>query len=215
MKKILMAVLGITAAIHSASADVRTGFYMGATAALNSQSGKAKLTDPTVSFFGKYDMGRHRLGGGVFMGYGFLCNCLYFAGELAYNYANNSASCRETNGNFTRLRLTNKHIFNFAGLIGYKLTPSSVGYIRLGGNWSEPKVKSIINGTSVNREKPVLSFVPGLGMETSINRNIRVRLEYTYDFGRKLSRKHHITEKRVSVHRMNTHSAKVGVAWVF
>lgn len=218
MKKITLALLATTVVAGSMSAalaDVRTGFYVGTNVSMHANTGKARAKDKSVPYFGKFDLGRTRVGGGAFLGYGWVSNCYYFAGEFAYDYAYNKADVRQPSPTsvIQRVNLSARHVYNFASILGYKLTPSSIAYARLGLNWSERKLRSTISNVPVNRTKSLVSFVPGVGMETTLNRHVKTRLEYTMDFGRKIHRK--IGDQSTKACHNYTHSIKAGVAWTF
>lgn len=218
MKKIRLAFLATTAVVGSmtiANADVRTGFYLGANVSMHANLGKARAFDSSLNYLGVYDLGRTNVGGGTFIGYGWVHNCFYFGGEFAYDYDYNKAHVRQpSNGTVIAwVSLASRHVFNFAGLAGYKLTPSTIAYIRLGLNWSEHKMQSRINQIALNRTKSVASFVPGVGMETTLNRNVKARLEYSYDFGHHLRRANGI--QKTTIKNIGTHTVKLGMAWTF
>ncbi len=254
MKKLAIALVATSALVSQASADVRSGFYIGADVSANALLAKSKWSyseafavnsTTTDQYFAthKSDLGRFGVGGGLYAGYGAVVyNCYYLAGELAYDY--NSAKPKHSHShNFTSilfplntvtksvsLKIKKEHTFNFAALMGAKLTPSTILYIRLGGNVSKVDAKATVFGVSQHKKKTRLSFAPGVGMETSMQKNWVARLEYTYDFGQKVSKSGTVlvpintgagilaatTQSfRASAKNVSTHSVKLGIAYKF
>ncbi len=248
MKKLVIALVATSALVSQASADVRSGFYVGADVSANALLAKGKtsynesITTTGLNPFSsnhKSDLGRFGLGGGIYGGYGLLSGCMYYAGELAYNY--DSAKAKHSHSHnfnsfafpvvvpFTTqrasIKVKNEHAFNFAALIGTKLTANTVMYVRLGGNVSQVKMNATVFGQSLNKKKTRLSFAPGVGLETSMGRNWMARLEYSYDFGKGVSKSKSFDRTdlqvpttqnfRASAKNVNTHSAKLGIAYKF
>lgn len=210
MKKFALALVAATA-ISGAQAEMGTGMYLGVNGAMNFVSSDVKITDLTDNSVQTMDMGRGRPGVGMYLGYAMASGCMYYAGEMGYQYLNAdyrfSSTAPLISGKFKV-----DHQFNFALNIGYKLTPATVGYIRLGGNWNRFKLSS--NISSMTDSKSRITFAPGLGVETALNRNWIARMEWTYDMGRNFKR----TANGVvtfDADRVHTQSVKLGVAYKF
>ena len=236
MRKLILAVVATSAIASQATAEIRSGFYIGANASANNLLGKGSWSygDTTANTpktdSNKSQLGRFGGGLGVYAGYGMLSGCMYYAGELAYdwnaakakhsfksnNTLNNGAVATNSNA---KLKLENEHIFNFAALIGRKVNPSTVLYVRLGANVSDVEMHANVFGQKINKSKTRLSFVPGLGMETSFHKNVVGRLEYTCDFANKAKKSftNAATNEtfKASVKNVNTHSVKLGIAYKF
>lgn len=234
MKKLAIALLGTAALVSAANAEVRTGGYLGLNASVNSLNAKAKINVNQrvggASVISRTDdMGRHRFGGGIYAGYGFLSGCMYYAGEIGWDYRNNTASLNDTVfGNFSqKFKISNKHGFDFAALIGYRVTPSTVTYIRLGGFISKRKLSysytdlanNGLNNASGNKNRTRVTFRPGLGMEVAATRNIMFRIEGTYDIGHSLKatatdRNNNLVHSARAT-RVSTKTIKAGIAYKF
>jgi opacity protein-like surface antigen len=246
MRKLLLALVTTTAVVSSANADTRTGFYAGANLSANVLQGKGKWSIDAVNGalngFGaftssKSDLGKFGAGVGAFLGYGwFYSNCFYMAGELAYDFnsakpkhsfnqnltdsAGNSVFANDVSSHF---KFKKENIFNFAALFGWKITPSTVGYLRLGGNVASIKVDATAFGTSLHRSKTRVSFVPGIGLKTFFMRNWAVNLEWTHDFGNGASKTKTIDgvlpgstiTGRASLKRVQNDAVKLGIAYIF
>lgn len=210
MKNFALALVAATA-ISGAQAEIGTGVYLGANAAMNSFDARTSLTDLTDNSTQLFDGGRTRPGVGMYVGYGMVSGCLYYAGEIGYQFANGHFGFASTDpvvsGKFKR-----RNEFNFALRIGYKLTPATIGYLRLGGNWSKYKIHTNIALLSGSKSK--ISFAPGFGAETAFNRNWVARMEWTYDFGNSFARQS-AGVAAISFHRVRSQSAKVGIAYKF
>lgn len=246
MKKIVLALVTTSAFVSQAAADVRSGFYVGETMSVNSLALDGKTSyreadtatpsvNPTYFSKTKPNSGKFGLGAGVYAGYGMVSGCMYYAGELAYNY-NGAQTKSSSSSNFTsfifddndltqntRLKIENEHTFNFAALIGTKLTPSTVLYVRIGGNVSKIEMKASIFAQHINKNKTRLSFAPGFGVETSMHKNWVARLEYSYDLGQGVSKSKTLPDPvglatrtqtfKTHIKHINTHSVKFGIAY--
>jgi len=139
-------------------------------------------------FSGSRDIGGTAANIGIHGGYGWVTNCLYFGGEVAYTFANTKindtafASATQTN-----TQLKRNGYFNAALRGGFLFTPNTMAYVRLGGNWGKytlnDSLQSFTNAAPGAGSKNRLSFAPGVGLETAIHKNVYLRLEYIYEFG--------------------------------
>lgn len=213
MKKFALALIAATA-ISSANAEIGSGLYLGANASMNALSSDVTFTDLNDNSTSSTDSGRHRPGLGMYIGYGIASGCMYYAGEMGYQFLNSSFSFADTEPNDPGVRGKFKidHQFNLAFRVGYKFTPATVGYIRLGANWGRMKLSTNIARLSDSKSR--FSFAPGLGVETSIARNWIGRMEWTYDLGRSFKR----TAPGVvafDADRVHTQSVRLGLAYKF
>lgn len=231
MKKFALGFCTIVTSLNVSVADIRPGFYGGANAALTSMAVKGHtgaedpfaVGDPTVIYRESVEMSNKRLGGGVFVGYGYLCGCMYFAGEFAYKFNNSMTKKVDSlQGLPISLKVTNKHLFNGAILIGPKVTPSTVVYGRFGLSWTRPKLHAFVFDTSLDKDKGHGAFEVGFGMETSIDRNWNLRLQWTMDIGDKMKQDNNITgsrnnfgpnDRRVKVTRFRTSAIQAGILY--
>lgn len=120
--------------------------------------------------------------GGVFLGYGyFFKNNFYLGGEGLLNYTDASINYSITDPSTSYYtKITTAGGASLALLPGYKLTPTSLIYARLGYNWDHIKATETSFSTSTNTTKWSHSFAYGLGLESLVYRNWSMRLEYTY-----------------------------------
>ena len=225
MKKLALALV-ISAAASVAQAEIGTGFYLGAAVGANSTSTKGTVTDTLGGISFLNDSGRTRGSLDVYTGYGVVNGCIYFGGEVGYTHANEQIS-----GNFNIVNLEDvlapaitfkykrKDVLNFALRAGYKYSPSTMGYIRLGLNYGKQKLtvvdeNSVPSPISTTFSKRRVTFVPGVGIETSLHKNVLLRAEYTYDLGKKVNRTVADTAV-VSLTRVKSNNFKLGIAYKF
>lgn len=207
MKKLALALVAATA-ISGANAEIGNGIYLGVNGAMNFLSGDTTITSSGQRL--NVDMGRHRAGVGTYLGYGMTSGCMYYAGEIGYQFENSSFRFNST-APAIRGKFEIDHAFNFALRVGYKMTPATVGYIRLGGDWSRMKLRA--NVARLTDSKSRVSFVPGLGVETAVTRNWIARMEWTYDLGRSFKRTNGVYV--FDADRVHTQSVRLGLAYKF
>lgn len=263
MRKLVLALVATTAIVGQASADVKSGFYVGANASANALLAKGTwswthIANPAITIKKHSDLGDFGLGVGAYAGYGaVLANCYYLAGELAYNWNNATANhslkisdtrlligsnANEAISGSAHITIKKQNIFNFAVLAGFKVTPATIMYARLGGNVGKTEVRGSVLGHKHHKSSTNLTFAPGVGMETTFNKNWVARMEYTCDFGTGNSGHHHHHDdsssststttapsssssstsssssndgNRISGKSVNTHSVKLGIAYKF
>lgn len=200
MKKLALALVASSFVAGAASADISTGFYLGAGIGANSNqvNGGTSLPGGAVSFNGSF--GRHNVEGSVYAGYGFVTGCTYLGGELGYTFTGNKirATLSFPVVGTASLEAERRNVINAALLAGWKLTPSTLVYGRLGLNNAQYKLN--------NNSKRRFSFAPGAGVEVAAHKNVRLRLQYVYDFGGKLEG----TDSR-----LKSQAVTLGVAYKF
>jgi len=179
MKKLALALVASTVAIGSASANIGTGFYLGADVGMGSTTGKATNS----RFSGSIDAGGTAANIGIMGGYGWVTGCLYFGGEVGYTFENTKVSDNSTLG--ANVQLKRNGYFNAALRGGYLFTPNTMMYVRLGGHWGKwsLNVPAIGPLAAFSGSKNRLSFAPGVGLETAVHKNVYLRVEYVYEFG--------------------------------
>ncbi len=153
---------------------------------------------------------------GVFAGYGMSFAQGAYAGFEVYggldttkfDAYNDSAT---SYSGFPKATLKRTNFYGFAPRVGYMITPSTLAYVRLGveaGKWKmdvTPNQQINANyygsgatpGTDATQianmkktfsaSKSSFSFVPGVGLEVFLNKNLFLRAEYTYLFGPKVT----------------------------
>lgn len=187
MKKLALALTVASFAAGAACADINTGFYLGAGIGGNNTTYKADGIG--------VDIGRHGIQGSIYAGYGFVTGCTYLGAELGYTFTGTKAQA-------LLFALERRNVINAALLVGQKFTPSTMAFISLGVNNAQFKITNL--ATEISESKRKFSFAPGLGLETAATKNIRIRLQYTYDFGPK-----------VDGIKARTQTAMLGVAYKF
>lgn len=192
MKKLALALVASTFVAGAASANIGTGFYLGAHVGYGATTGKFTAVDTTgTAVAGSTDVGGNAANIGIHGGYGWVSGCLYFGGEVAYTFENTkingTLANNATNGG---TQLKRNGYFGAALRAGYLFTPNTMLYVRLGGNWGKWTLRD--SGNQLNTftiantgrgSKNRLSFAPGVGLETAIHKNVYLRGEYVYEFG--------------------------------
>ncbi len=210
MKKLALALVASTVAIGSASANIGTGFYLGADVGVGSTTGKLTYSGGN----GSTDVGGTAANIGIFGGYGWVTGCLYFGGEIGYTFEN--AKVNLNGGQFKR-----NGYFDAALRGGYLFTPNTMLYVRLGGHWGKFSVNSAAVAAvppaaavpALSGSKNRLSFAPGLGLETAIHKNVYLRVEYAYEFGPSVRASN--GANFVNVGTVRNQSGKIGLAYKF
>ncbi len=217
MKKLALALVASTVAISAASANINTGFYLGAAVGYGATTAKGTATGNN-SFSGNIAHGDTAANVGIHAGYGWVQNCTYFGGEIAYTFENT-----KINNTPDGLQQTFKRngYFGAALRAGYLFTPTTMAYIRLGGNWGKWKLNDNVNVTGVPAgagSKNRFSFTPGFGIETAVQKNVFLRAEYTYEFGPSVTANNNgaaALARSVTFSRVRSQSAKIGLSYKF
>lgn len=220
MKKLALALVASTVVAGATSANIGTGFYLGAHAGYGATTGKLSAqVAPVIN--GSRDIGGNAPNIGIHGGYGWVNNCLYFGGEVAYTFENTKIN--DTLGqdaDNTQRQLKRNGYFNAALRLGYLFTPNTMGYIRLGGNWGKWSLSdSLAPFTNTNTgkgSKNRLSFAPGFGLETAVHKNVYLRVEYVYEFGPSVRATNgNVANTFVNVGTIRSQSAKLGLSYKF
>jgi opacity protein-like surface antigen len=118
--------------------------------------------------------------GGLFLGYGaYLNEWFYLAGELNGNYSGAQQTTSFVDGATSlNLKTQARGSWALSVLPGYRLNDTSLGYVRLGWNWTNFKNTATFTGVgSASANKTLNGFVFGVGIETLIVDNWSVRTE--------------------------------------
>lgn len=207
MKKLALALVASSFVAGAATADINTGFYLGAGVGMNSMN--AKISDTVGPITLHQNGGRSRPEISLYTGYGVVSGCTYLGAELGFTFTGGKAGMTlDVLGNAASVSYERRNIINAAFLVGQKFSPSTMGYIRLGMNSNQYRTKAVDNGVADTSSKRKLSFAPGLGLETAVTKNVRLRLEYVYDLGNKFG----TGEDRLKI---KNQSVKLGVAYKF
>lgn len=202
MKKLALALVASSFVAGTASADISTGFYLGAGIGGNSTSSNVSIPNVggVAGANASANLGRHNIDGTIFGGYGFVTGCTYLGGELGFTFtggkANASVDATVAGGTLTTVTAERRNVIKAAFLVGQKFTPSTMAFIRLGMNNADIR----INGD----KKRKFSFAPGVGVRTAVTKNVELTFQYEYDLGAK--------HRDVKV---KTQAATLGVAYKF
>ncbi|MCE3230376.1 MAG: hypothetical protein K0R52_304 [Alphaproteobacteria bacterium] len=231
MKKLALALVASTVAAGAASANIGTGFYLGAAAGYGSTTGKFTAQTQTAAGVvtavpGSADVGGNAANIGIMAGYGWVSGCTYFGGEVGYTFENSKINATlgqqgagallQGTGSAT---LKRNGYFNAALRGGYLFTPNTMMYVRLGGNWGKWTLNDSLTFANANPgsgSKNRFSFVPGVGLETAVHKNVYLRVEYTYEFGPSVRATSGSRASAFSqVGTIRSQSGKVGLSYKF
>ncbi|MGV8947865.1 MAG: outer membrane protein [Candidatus Paracaedibacter sp.] len=214
MKKLALALIASTVALSAANANhISTGFYLGAHAGYGSLTGKVSNSANNT---GSSDFGSNFGNIGIHGGYGWVTGCLYLGGELSYTFEN--AKANNTLGGNGNLQLKRNGYARAALRGGYLFTPSTMGYIALGGNWGKYTLNDSLTvpNNTISGSKNRLSFAPGVGVETAVHKNVYLRLEYNYEFGPSVRATSATNANNfTNVGTIRSQSGKVGLSYKF
>jgi opacity protein-like surface antigen len=221
MKKLALALVASTVAVAAAQANISTGFYLGAAVGYGATTGKVTFKANNVAqTAGSTDVGGNAANIGIMGGYGWVQQCLYFGGELAYTFEN--AKINNTLGQAAgtgSMTLKRNGYFNAAIRGGYLFTPNTMLYVRLGANWGKWTLNDSLAGFNNafpgKGSKNRLSFAPGLGLETAVHKNVYLRVEYVYEFGPSVRATNSSTNGFSNVGTIRSQSGKVGLVYKF
>lgn len=189
MKKLALALVASTVALGATQANISTGFYLGAAVGYGATTAKQTEQTAGVGSSGSRDVGANQANIGIMGGYGWVSNCLYVGGEVAYTFEN--AKINDSLGGTStasNAQLKRNGYFNVALRGGYLFTPNTMLYVRLGVTWGKWILTDTFNAGFNNNNpgrgsKNRMSFAPGLGLETAVHKNVYLRVEYVYEFG--------------------------------
>lgn len=197
MKKLALALVTAATFAGTASADVATGFYLGANIGANSMTTAFETSDVSGN------LGRNRFEGGIYGGYGYVTGCTYVGGELGYTFTGGKGSLTDLNISDETASIERRNIINAAFIIGQKFSPSTMVYARLGLNSTQYRFKGFMDESTSKKRK--VSFAPGVGIEGAVTKNVRVRLQYVYDLGNSLE----------GFNKIKSQATTLGVAYKF
>lgn len=215
MKKLTLALVASALSIGAASAHINTGFYLGAAVGYGATTAKVTVTN----IAGNNAHGDTAANIGLHGGYGWVQNCTYFGGEIAYTFENTKINNSLFGVNGASQNLKRNGYFGAALRAGYLFTPATMAYIRLGGNWGKWKLTDnnfAFTNTSATGSKNRFSFAPGFGLETAVHKNVYLRGEYTYEFGPTVNAAAaNNANNALTFSRVRSQSAKVGLSYKF
>jgi outer membrane immunogenic protein len=217
MKKLALALVASTVAAGAASANIGTGFYLGATAGYGSTTGKATAQNAGAAVNGSKDIGGNAANIGILGGYGWVSGCTYFGGEIGYTFENTKINDNlGYAANVAASQLKRNGYFNAALRGGYLFTPNTMMYVRLGGNWGKWNLNIPTATGAYSGSKNRFSFAPGVGLETAVHKNVYLRVEYTYEFGPSVrATSSNPANTFTQVGTLRSQSGKVGLSYKF
>ena len=163
------------------------GFYVGAQAGYDAYRLHSSLTTATSSSSTSGSLTGWV--GGLFVGYGqYFSDYYYLGGELLGNYNNNSQtllSANDSAGNSEFLTGKAKGTWGISLLPGIKMNETTLGYLRLGYDWTNFQLNSSatvagVGSFSSSKSSTQGGFDFGLGLETLVYQNWSVRTEYNH-----------------------------------
>jgi opacity protein-like surface antigen len=220
------AVTAVTSSTPESKID--TGYYLGSAVGYGGLTGKysqrgLSIAGNDIPGFGDSSGSSGNIG--IHGGYGMIHNCVYAGGEVAYTFdnaqINNTVAVQPNSGN-GGTQLKRHGYFNMAVRGGYLVTPATMLYLRLGANWGKWTFQdagnnfnnfsqTIVGFGSKNR----MTFVPGLGLETALHKNIYLRAEYTYEYCPTISAFNVATDGYTSFSNLRQQSGKLGLSYKF
>lgn len=175
------------APVAPSCAQLTDGFYVGAEGGYDVYNININSSVPGVGS-NSVNLNANGWAGGLMLGYGkyFTNTSFYLGGELFGLYSNANETVNATNlTGVTPVSYDGKVNVNgsygLALLPGVKLNDTTLGYVRLGYNWSSIKYQESLTGVgSASKTNTSSGFAYGLGVETLLSGNWSVRTEYTY-----------------------------------
>lgn len=222
MKKLALALVASTVALSATQANISTGFYLGAHVGYGATTGKDTGQTAGNTITGSADVGSTAPNIGIHGGYGWVTGCVYMGGELGYTFENSKINFDlQTAPNRGSLQVKRNGYFNGALRGGYLFTPNTMLYVRLGANWGKWTIRdTVFAGFSQQNpgsgSKNRLSFVPGVGLETAVHKNVYLRVEYNYEFGPSVRATNaNVPNAFSQVGTIRSQSGKIGLSYKF
>jgi opacity protein-like surface antigen len=160
----------------------------------------------------RIDAGKFGMIFGAFAGYGMAFgNGAYAGAELVGGVDSSKVTPLDDSNSgvavsLGKAQVKRKSFYGIAPRIGYMISPSTLAYLRLGlegGKWEaqyapneaavdanagSATVADVAEAKRIRKvSKNRINFVPGIGFETAVNKNMFVRAEYAYLFGPKMN----------------------------
>lgn len=186
MNKIILSLLGLSLVVLPAHANMTTGFYSGAHTGVD--FGRATVSgnnDGAAATPGNLQSGQDNPNVGAFLGYGWVKNRFYLAGEVGYTYTNTKLSSTLNSPGGQAVDFNRPGYIVAAVKFGYLLTPETVAYVRIGGHYGRFRITDrntalfAPTGITLVGSKYSFNVAPGVGMQTKINNNLSANIEWT------------------------------------
>lgn len=169
--------LSTVTAVAYEEENVFNGFYVGAQ--LGYGMTDMEFTDRTVGNNATVNMFADGLLGGVFAGYGFMSDRVYFGIEADFEYSDVDQTAKHDGDRFFAEK---EYGFSVSGRLGYEVVDNALVYVRLGYNGSEFEMKDTSGGVVTKKDDFLHGFELGAGAEMAIHDNVTMRLEYKHTF---------------------------------
>lgn len=154
---------------------------------------------------------------GLFAGYGMQMNQMYVGAEIYGGFDGSKVNAYDDSGSgngsatgggagayypLGKASVKRTSFYGLAPRVGFFATPSTLMYVKVGiegGKWEASKTSSSTDQYSVARNvttksnKNAVSFVPAVGFDMFLNKNVFLRAEYSYMFGPKITVKQDTT----------------------
>jgi outer membrane immunogenic protein len=194
MRKFNNALLGAAllagTALSSATAvayeeeSVFNGFYIGAQIGYGMTD--MEINENIAPGVSSGNMFADGLLGGVFAGYGFMSDRVYFGLEADFEYSDVDQTNTIAG---EKIHAEKDYGFSVGGRLGYEVVDNAIAYVRLGYNGSKYEAKyTTAAGVPTSDDDWLNGFELGAGAEMAIHDNVTMRLEYKHTFFDSLSK---------------------------
>ena len=158
------------------------GFYLGAGLGYDND----RATNNLVSVAGidvvdpaKTDLSLTGVAGKIFGGYGQYFDNWYLGAEAFFGLSN--ADGKDGNDGVANRKISSKNSYGLSLIPGYKFTPSTLTFVRLGWTSGKYELKDTVNGIgSTSASKRLNGLTVGVGMETQVYDNWSLRGEFDH-----------------------------------
>lgn len=157
-----------------------SGFYLGGQVGYDSYRVRENISNANITANPPINL--TGFVGGLFLGYGQYFDNFYLAGEALVDYDGSSTSFSITDALGTyNSKIQATTTYGLSLLPGVKLNDTTLGYIRLGYNWTVLKSTESSTGlANASKSNTSGGFNYGLGVETLLTGNWSLRTEYTH-----------------------------------
>lgn len=190
MKKILLASVLSLATATSTLADTKHGFYLGIGLAnlIGHHNANVSTVSPgNATITDTYGFSKSTIGGDLLIGYMVMLNNLNLGIEVDYMFGNINKTNGKNTGEGTGIAQTIKAdstggAWGGAVRVGYQCIDRILPYIRLGLENRRFKLfhNTLNQATEISTSARKTAFVPGVGMDFKLNKNVILGLEYRY-----------------------------------
>lgn len=223
MNKSIMVFIGNLCIVGATFADISTGFHVGTSlhygASHATSTGQVRGVPVTGS---TRDVGGNSGNIGFHGGYGFVVDGLYIGIESGYNIDNSKIEdTLGKGGPYGISQLTRDGYINAHIRAGVVLNKSTLFYVNFGGTHGKWKLRDSLNNGFSNLNpaagsKSSFSLSPCIGIETEVDKNLNLRIEYSHEFGanvKAVSPNAKVTNNHTKMDNIRTHYGKIGFSY--